>query len=222
MRTKLVPKWNAGGPMSAILRPSLLALMVFTFMVSTVAGQQSSTPMHSYPNYGQNDQQKSSEPNVKAPSTTGAEVPDGTKQELPYLNYQGISDPVLAKKAWAQDHPELYANRSSVAPLETHYLNMPAEAMQASLKNAEAGQIRGFIQEVLNHPLPAGYSLPEEFKSVTSPDAANALIASRYPEFAHKQGTDFLYAIAQSPFRYSDMILECKATRTLFVNGHSH
>ena len=37
-----------------------------------------------------------------------SETLPATKPQLPYINYQGISDPDLAKKAWIEDHPEEY------------------------------------------------------------------------------------------------------------------
>lgn len=147
---------------------------------------------------------------------TAADPRSGT--ELPYTNYKGISDPVIAKEAWVKDHPELYTNQQTEVLPETHFLLMDETTMKEKLKQAQTAEIKSFIKEVLAATLSEDYQLPEAVRTASSAEVASGIISSRYPEFFGLQGPEFLHSISSNPVRYFEMIREYKAVRALFTN----
>lgn len=198
----------------------LCAALVFFVSANAGYGQSTKTAVNPYTGKPVVTQENPVYPAVKtipADSPVRSDATGTATGKLPYLNYKGESDPVRAKAAWMADHPELYQHPSSNNLPETHYLSLTHDEMVASLKTADVVHVKSFIREVLDQPLPADFQLPANLRKIKSPEEGNLIISERYPEFAYRDGEEFLRAIAANPIRYMSMIRESKAIRQLFI-----
>lgn len=95
-------------------------------------------------------------------------------------------------------------------------LNCSFAQDQVLKKDASVIEIKTFIKQVLDTPLPADYVVPEYILRANSPEEATEAVNTNYPDFVGKDGEEFLQAIANDPKTYIELMDECKAVRQHF------
>jgi hypothetical protein len=114
---------------------------------------------------------------------------------------------------------------STSQPARTVQKSAPYTAEEQALidrmKNADIPTIKAYVRSVLNEEVPAGFELPEVMKQAGDSDQAERVFAQRYPEFYGKQGPDYLRAVAASPVRYRQLILETRAVRQFYQKSNN-
>lgn len=83
-------------------------------------------------------------------------------------------------------------------------------------QDASVVEIKMFIKQVLDSPLPTDYIVPKYILSADSPEEATEAVNANYPQFVGKDGEEFLQAIANDPVSYVRLMDECKAVRLYF------
>lgn len=87
------------------------------------------------------------------------------------------------------------------------------QRLMERMRNADVGQIKAYMREVLAIPLPPDHVLPADIANAGSPQKAQEMLDALYPEFVGREGPSFFQAVAAEPVRYREMILETRALR---------
>lgn len=93
------------------------------------------------------------------------------------------------------------------------------QRLMERMRDADVGQIKAYMREVLALPLPPDHVLPAEIANAGSPQKAQEVLDALYPEFVGKEGPSFFQAIAAEPVRYREMILETRALRLHYTGN---
>lgn len=94
-------------------------------------------------------------------------------------------------------------------------------ALTERMRDASVPEIKAFIREVLDEPLPEGYEIPQYIIDAGDPDAATAAVGARFPEFFGKEGPEYIRSVAEHPVRYRQLIRESRALRKQYQDAIS-
>lgn len=78
--------------------------------------------------------------------------------------------------------------------------------------------VRPYMRNVMNAPMPVGFKLPAEYTGKTVEEAI-AVLNKKYPEFEHKEGQLLVDIVFQNPLRYQEMMMFAMGIRDYYVPG---
>jgi hypothetical protein len=97
-------------------------------------------------------------------------------------------------------------------------LSREDKVLTERMSTATVPEIKAFVREVLDTPLPDDFATPEYIIAAGSPNDATKAIGEHFPEFVDKEGPEFLSSIAADPVRYREMIRHSRALRRHYHN----